>query len=797
MSDVRLLPRGIVADDPATLSRRSLLMYVGYGTANLLAGPALGPLAAAAEAVAAAAAAPGPAGWVRANGLPDWVPVAYPLPIPGDGGSADTDARRLARYDVKDALVLPGGFRHAVVARWGDPFGPAGAGVRFGYACDYTGLVPVAGTDDEHWLLVNHEYISARPWLQGWDEVLAAEFGPCPVTADGKLGGHRLAGLKVDLLDGQDRARLSAGELAAARTLCRAALSDLGVSVLRVRRGRDGAVTVVRGSPDHFRVTGLPDANRRFADAGRLRVAGPAAALIGTTATGTFANCSGATTPWGTFLTCEENFQDQVAEHVRPDGSPLAAAGKRFAGVDQPVGDHPAGDLPFEFEGLGTGVEPPLDGRQFGWVCEVDPASQTLTKLTGLGRFRHENVSLRVAAGRRLAAYMGDDRRGGHLWKFVSDDVVTDPSSPATAALLRKGTLHAARLDADYTGRWVPLAPGTPVAKPSPEDTADGVVWLPARPAGGHVLVGTAAAAGAEASVRQWQARVERFAGKPLERVTLGDLVRGADAQAVILTDAFAMANAAGATPCARPEDVEVHPADGSVYVAFTDTTGSRDGSPDESVFPDSAKRNSRQYGAIYRLREDGDDPAAGTFTWGRFVAAGELADLGGGFACADNLAFDPAGHLWVVCDVTTPAHNFPVTRSAADGSEPGDKNFLGVFGNNAMFVVPTAGPLAGVPHCFAVGPTECELTGPTFTPDGRTLLLSVQHPGELHGTRRGGGRPGDPRGLRDADERALVIADRQGRLFEQRRRVPLGSNFPAKELGQVPRPCVVCVTRA
>jgi secreted PhoX family phosphatase len=381
------------------------------------------------------------------------------------------------------------------------------------------------------------------------------------------------------------------------------------------------------------------------------------------------------------------------------------------------------------------------------------PGRPTLTKLTALGRFRHENVALRAEPGKRLAAYMGDDRRGGHLWKFVSDGAVTDPADPATGKLLERGTLYAARLDADYTGRWVPVAPGTPVAKPNPEDTVDEVVWLPARPAGGHVLVGTAGAAAADVSVREWQAAAERFAGKPLERMTLGDLVAGPDPLAVILTDAFAMANAAGATPCARPEDVEVHPA-GRVGVR---RVHGHDRGRGRVAGPGGLPR----LGPAEQPAVRGDLPAAGGrgrpggrhVHVGRFVSAGELADLGGGFACADNLAFDPAHHLWMVCDVTTPAHNFPVTRTPADGSRPGEKNFLGVFGNNAMFLIPTAGPLAGVPHCFAIGPMEAELTGPTFAPDGRSLLLSVQHPGELYGTRgkAQAGRARTPRRARPA----------------------------------------------
>jgi secreted PhoX family phosphatase len=82
----------------------------------------------------------------------------------------------------------------------------------------------------------------------------------------------------------------------------------------------------------------------------------------------------------------------------------------------------------------------------------------------------------------------------------------------------------------------------------------------------------------------------------------------------------------------------------------------------------------------------------------------------------------------------------------------------------------------------------ECELTGPAFTPDGQSLLIAVQHPGELHGPRAAGAE----------ETRTLRIAPRGGPPpFDQRRLVPLGSNFPGGKPGDVPRSCVVCVTRA
>jgi secreted PhoX family phosphatase len=189
---------------------------------------------------------------------------------------------------------------------------------------------------------------------------------------------------------------------------------------------------------------------------------------------------------------------------------------------------------------------------------------------------------------------------------------------------------------------------------------------------------------------------------------------------------------------------------------------------------------------------EDGDDPAATTFGWGKFVSSGEAHEGGGGFACADNLMFDAEGNMWMVCDITTPSHNLPVSREDADKSNPGSKAFAGIFGNNAMFMIPTGGKDAGRPFCFAIGPMECELTGPTFSEDGKSLILAVQHPGELYGTRGHWASS-----LPTTVIREMKIAGRDGKVFRQVRRVPLGSNFPSGKRGEVPRSCVVCIRRA
>ena len=527
------------------IDRRSFLRYVGAGAAAVAAGGELGPLARPAVAVplgrvldklkgtpAAMRPATSARAWVAADGAPAWWPVRYPVPQPGDGGNAATDARRLATYEVRDDLTLPDGYRYDVVAGWGDVFGPADDAdrqIRFGFNCDYTGLVPVPGSADEFWLVVNHEYISARPWLEGFEtahgrvpplvKLLSADADKYP---SGRLvvGETYFDDAAIDL-QGDAAKQLPADVLGQLRAIGDAGLNDLGVSVVRVKRSADGRFAPVREAADHRRIGGLSRANVEHA----VTFDGPAAALLPATAPGTFANCSGGTTPWGTVLTCEENFQDQVMEFVTPDGSPLPAITKPLLAA----GVHDTLELPFEFEGLGQGVGDDgadLDGRMFGWVCEVDPATGRMVKHTGLGRFRHENVAIRCEAGRPLACYMGDDRRGGHVWKYVSRGVVKDPKDPANSKLLSDGTLHVARLSPDFTGEWIALENDTPLRAPEPQHTTGGFVFLPKRPEGGHVAVGTGKEA--QLSVEAWTRQATAFWGSGLgyDRMFLGSLPR-------------------------------------------------------------------------------------------------------------------------------------------------------------------------------------------------------------------------------------------------------------------------------
>jgi secreted PhoX family phosphatase len=283
---------------------------------------------------------------------------------------------------------------------------------------------------------------------------------------------------------------------------------------------------------------------------------------------------------------------------------------------------------------------------------------------------------------------MGDDEKFEYIYKFVTRERF-DPKNPAANRdLLDDGTLYVARFDANGTGKWLPL-------------------------------------------VHDEQGPLNSRAGFANQ----GDVVIKVRAAADLL----------GATPMDRPEDVEPSPLTGRIYIACTK---SEDRAAAESVDPWSGRdievgvnaanpRPDNRSGHIIEIHEAGDDATATSFEWNVFLLAGnpaagrfivDAAELApgtltsqdtyyAGYAnraavseihCPDNLGIDPSGRLWIVSDSDT--HGYP---------------------NNGCFVVPTEGPERGRLRQLASGPLGCEVCGCEFTPDGRTLFLSIQHPGE------------------------------------------------------------------
>ena len=190
-----------------------------------------------------------------------------------------------------------------------------------------------------------------------------------------------------------------------------------------------------------------------------------------------------------------------------------------------------------------------------------------------------------------------------------------------------------------------------------------------------------------------YAADTERGRWLPLARDRDKLLKDAFSTQTELLVRTREAAKLAGATPQDRPEDIEIDPQTGAVLVALT-------------------KHPLRPYGSLLKLAEKDNDPAAEEFTASAFLAGGTE----NGFACPDNLVFDPRGNLWMCTDISSDNLNKPPYAS---------------FKNNGLFHIPMSGMHTGMPIQVASAPPGAELTGPTFSPEGRTLFLSVQHPGE------------------------------------------------------------------
>ena len=671
--------------------------------------------------------------------------------MPYDAINIDPEQQPLAysQYVLQDDIVLPEGFTYDVIAAWGDPVGDS----RFGYNNDYLSFVPTGA--DEGYLTVNFEYISADTWNQTYPAVIGKS-----LPVEEVLAALTMADDEINAFELPEGNPLKA-QIA---NISKEALIDQGLGVIFVQRQADGQWVRVPGVSDR-RITGISG----LEDGRYLSATGPAVAVfnktevngytdgLGDQIIGTFGNCAGGTTPWGTVLSAEENIQSQVPEAIYSDGSSFPPSAKGFDD---------------DFDGQGNVLG--LSGNKYGWIVEVDPSDPDDygTKHTWLGRYRHEAVGVRVEAGKPLAFYSGCDRRGGHVYKFISADTVSDPSDKANSQLLADGMLYAAKFNADGTGEWIPLTTSTPVDPVLPSNVVGSLVTLPQRPEGGFVDVEEDAVAAAFKA----------------EFSTLGDLYEGSDLekQGAILIDAHFAANAAGATATARPEDTDVTQ-DGTLFIAFTSGTAGGDGGPDKAVFVGPNGEEEYEAGWIMKLVETDGEPGALTFTWEMFATGGEPTDGGMGFANPDNLEFDPQGNLWMVTDMSTSTHNNAVPQRQGEAGEAlSDKDLLGLYGNNSLWQIVTQGSQAGEAKMFAYGPMECELTGPFFTPDGTTLFIAAQHPGERNGIRQ----------AMAAELREFALKTTAGELFTQIREVPLGSNWPEKGVNSPPKPAVVAIRR-
>ena len=524
-----------------------------------------------------------------------------------------------------DALVVPRGYVAEVLYAWGDPIstGPA--------------FRPDAGDG------------AAEQALQAGMHHDGIEFFPLP--REGASSTHGLLALNHEYTD--DGLLHPGGMTPWTAEKVAKAQAAHGVSVVEARLD-GGRWQIVRPSSYARRITATT----------AIGLTGPAAghALLrtsadpdGRTVLGTINNCASGRTPWGTYLTCEENFNGYFVN----GGESLPRAQQRYGITGKGMGYRWHEHDP-RFDAARHSNEP----NRFGWVVEIDPydPSRPPVKHTALGRFKHENAAVVVAPDGRVVVYMGDDERFEYVYKFVSRDRF-DPADPAAnRRLLEAGTLHAARFDADGGGSWIELT---------------------------HGRNGLDARSG--------------FAG-----------------QGEVLVHARHAADFVEATRMDRPEWIAVDRRSHDVYLTLTNNVNrGRAGQPP----PNAANpRADNAFGHIVRWREAGGDPAARRFEWDVFVLCGDPAHgeadkrgtiRGDVFGSPDGLWVDGRGVVWIQTDVSTSVLN---------------RGDYARIGNNQMLA---ADPVTREVRRFLTGPTGCEITGVASTPDGTTLFVNVQHPGE------------------------------------------------------------------
>ncbi|WP_461172186.1 PhoX family phosphatase [Arthrobacter sp. Z1-9] len=536
-----------------------------------------------------------------------------------------------------DAVTVPEGFTWQPVIRWGDPIfndapefdlnnqTAAAQEKQFGYNNDYTDILEIPGSKGRRAVLFsNHEYTNENIMF------------PATMPAD------------------QMRAVGAAAH---------------GLSVVELeRKNKNKPWTYVKGA----------ELNRRFLNNTVYELTGPAAGSsllktaedpAGRFIKGTLGNCAGGTTPWGTILSGEENFQGYFV------GKGTSAGDKRYGITSKPTARQWELDED-RWDTRKPGYE--NEANRFGWIVEVDPfdPDSTPKKHSMLGRFKHEGANVIIAKSGHVVAYSGDDERFDYLYKFVSKDKYREGDRKHNMTLLSAGSLYVAR----FTGNS-PAADITGTGAVPADGAFDGIgEWLPL------VVDGKSA-------------------------------VPGMSVEEVLVYTRLA-ADKVGPTKMDRCEDVEPSLHTGKVYVACTNNSNRGVGSNEGAT--EVNPRNQNRDGHIVEITETGDQTST-TFSWNLLMVCGDPAqgdvtyfsgfpvDKVSPISCPDNLAFDSVGNLWISTD------GAPSGIGRADG----------------LFKVTLDGAERGKVEQFLAVPRDGETCGPIIHDEERTVFVAVQHPGE------------------------------------------------------------------
>lgn len=452
-------------------------------------------------------------------------------------------------------------------------------------------------------------------------------------------------------------------------------------------------------------------------------------------------NCGAGLSPWGTYLTCEENF---LGVFARGQDASQLSAGQNYGRVRygaQPdfsswgylwhtpdAKDATIADEFSRWDMTAVGANAAEDYRNnfntFGYITEIDPfdPKSISQKRTALGRFAHENCAYApVEQGKPVVFYMGDDSRGEYIYKFVSKAMWSNSDIggglKAGDKYLNEGTLYAAIFNEDGSGEWKALTHGQ-----NGLDASNSVLPFNGQD---EVLVFTRAAA-----------------------------------------------DKVGATKMDRPEWVSVSPITGEVYVTLTNNKyrGVRDDQPLSAANPRNyqadGKPSGNDNGHIIRWAEAGGDHAATSFEWDiyLFAAPNDLAtenlsqlNADNDFSSPDGLYFDPRGVLWIQTDDGAYTDTSSCMLLAALPGKVSDGTITTTSAGQQTRV--------GMPASndnikrFFVGPKGCEVTGIVLTPDFKTLFINVQHP-DNWGAVAGGSTPRSATVMITRDDGGVILAE-------------------------------------